>query len=719
MVLAADEQIRLGLVPPAPKEREIDPKTRVTKLAVLDHGIYRRRLTLSEADLMKVKKALKDACQEWKQNTALLHNKLRRYQDRMEGITGPKDFPWPNASNLSIPMTEIHVVSLHSVVRSTILDNDPIWSVKEMIPSEIEGERVDPNIEWFLNFVTKKQLKLDGILSDCYMDAFAKPASVGVLDWVEEIGKEYHIEAFDTADEFLARFPDQATSGMSMQTYESFLADLMAGRQAQVKIEEYVVKYRGPHARVVDLKDLVLAPVTAPSLEYTVFHGDQFRQRADWFRVRANQKWFDKAEVKKMLEHGGKQQAIDDISEQADRIEGLSSSRVMKPDEYDCVRGNLRIALGEYDENTGTFPEEAMYHVVYNPDTDTLLRIEEFPYWHNRVNYIVFRIRRRTNRLMGRCVPDMLYDSNEEVNTQHNQRIDSRTITTVPTFIKQANETQIDFSRKNQQFFPGQCWTLSNMTNLQQLKVTQTDLGTTMQEESNLFQIAEWLTGASPSLRAGTPQIKDPRGPAKKAAMAIQQSNVRIDDYIKELTPPTNEFGSQVLELYYQFAPAMVLKYGRYDQAAQKWIASEIKRTSLRNRNMSVDVSRTSITDNPDMVMQRALVDYQIWSKEPMIGQNLVRRHELVRRTLFAERQKDISKLLPNIEQMLQEIAGQQGLSQPGSPLEGFMNSINGKTGAEKEGDDGNDNLGMRQGGPDTSIGSLGNKPKETNVGTP
>lgn len=694
------EQEQLGLIPPAPKEQELDPKTRVTKLAVLDHGIYRRNLVLSDEEKEAVCKVMKSCVLEWRQNTTLLHNKLRKYNDRLEGVTAPKDFPWKDSSNLNIPLTEMHLLILHSVSRSTILDNDPIWLVRELIPAESSGERVDPNIEWWLNFVAKRQLHLDTSLSELYWNAYKDPLACAVMDWVEDVGTQYSVVAFDTIEEFQARFPDPESAGKTPEQYNAYVADLMAGKQLQLEIEEDVVHYRGPVLRVVELKDLVRSPVGAPNLEYTVFHGDQFRQRGQWYKDKARFKWFYSDGVNKMLESPGKQGAIDDISQQQDRIEGISSSVLGNSKEYDCVRGNLRYDL----KGTG---EEQLYHVVYHPDTNQLLRMERYPYWHNRINYIVFRIRRRSNRLLGRCIPDMLYDINEEVNTQHNQRIDSRTITTVPTFIKHINETGIDFSRKNQQFYPGQCWSVQNMANLQQLKIAQTDMSTTMQEEANLFQIAQQLDGASTD-RSGTPQVRDPRAPAKKMAMEIQQSNNRIDDYLRELVAPTNEVGSQALELFFQFAPGVLLRYSRYDEESAQWVKNSVRRAQLRNRNMTVEVARTSILDNPDAVLQRAFTDYQIWSKEPLVGGNMVRRHELVRQTMFAERKKDISRLLPNVQTILQEMAQQSQMADPNAPKSHQMlhKAISGDNTQGQ--DDTSDNNGTRQGSPDLSPQNLG-----------
>jgi hypothetical protein len=171
---------------------------------------------------------------------------------------------------------------------------------------------------------------------------------------------------------------------------------------------------------------------------------------------------------------------------------------------------------------------------------------------------------------------------------------------------------------------------------------------------------------AAASARSGQPAAKDPRASGKKQQSQVQQSNQRIDGYIRQLKPSMSEMAAQVLELYYQFSPDSVLEYATYDESTDQWIRDEIKRVKLRNRNMTIEVARTSVQDNPDAILQRAMTDYEIWSKEPLVGMNVQRRWELVRQTMFAERKTNISKLLPPLKQLMQEM--QQQDQQLGGP---------------------------------------------------
>lgn len=649
-----EEQKRLGLVGPVSGLREIDPETKV-KLADVDPKSVRILMDLTTEQMMRVKTVLKDAVMEWRQNTRLQNNKLMTAVDRLDGFSAAKDYPWPNSSNLNIPYMEIQILIACDIVSSTTLDAEPAFFIRELLPArkDMPEESVDPKMEWWLNWVFKKQLNLDASARMAIFLAFRDPLSVAVMDWVEDYPKEYSVQVFDSVESLQKRFPDPDSAGVSSETYSRWATMISEGRSISLEIEERVVRYRGPQSREVELKDFVRYPVNSKDLKYTIFHGDQYRERKPYFKSALNRKWFYKKETEELLTTTPKNESMDSISRKMDANEGIASQR-RKPDEYDCVRGNLRIDLNGDGE-------EEFYHVVYNEDHDKLLRMEKYPYWHNRSNYVLFRIRRKPNRLLGRCFVDMLGDLNEEMNTQHNQRIDSRTITTVPTF--KINASEIDLlariERGDGHFYPGQKWVMQNTKNMDMLE-TKVDFQGTLQEEQNLFQIGDMLTGtASSGARSGMAEKKDPRASGKKQQTQIQQSNQRIDGYIRELRSSLEEMASQTLELYYQFSPDSVLSYNFYDDASGNFIRNEIRRTQLRNRNMTIEVSRVSVLDNPDAVLQRAATDYQMWKDEPLVGMNLKRRWELVHDTMIAERKKNIPKVLPNLQDILSEMQQQ------------------------------------------------------------
>jgi hypothetical protein len=676
--LTNDQQNDLGLTPPPLGEEEVS-KVSIEKISDDEEHIYRQRITLNEVDAARVRELMFKAVTEWENNTTLLHNRLRRYNNQMEGIKTPKDFPWKNSSNLHIPITEIHINGTHSILVETVINNDFIWKCRVTLPEDPQAPEVNRDIEEFVDYKSRGELAIDQKLDEYLYNACRDPLALWAMDWVEEYETRFDVAIFQDVDSFQQRFPDPKTAGVTPERYQKLISKILEKPPLRIKVKEYCVKFRGPYARIVELKDFVIVPVTSPSIRYALFYGDVFTERDNYFRVRANMDWYDKTEVETMLAKPGSQNARDLVSQQQDRIEGLGRARSTPVDERHCVQGNLSIDLN----NDG---EEELYAVVFHKDTKSILRFEEYPYWHNRPNYIPAGLRKRSNRLLRRCINDMLFDINEEIDTQHNQRIDARTITLVPSFLKKSTSL-VKLDRSDQFFYPGVCFTVQSMDELKQMPISQTDMGQSLQEESNLMQIAELETGWI-SARGGQSNPKDPRASGKKTQALIGQSNQRIDAYLKSLKPSIDEIGSQILELYYQFSPDHV-SYPTFSPETKQWIEKDIQRRMLRSRARSIALSHASVLDNPDITAQRALVKYQVWSKNQLINQK-----ELTKRTMLDMREKDIETLMLSDQQSMQQ-SQQQGIHEQ---LKGGPDGEGGEA------------TGRKQGGPDLNPQTLTRK---------
>ena len=621
-------------------------------------NLYRRQEILNDTQRKNVKEILEKVFAEWNTNTTLLRTKLRKSNDLMEGIKDPKDFPWEDSSNLHVPVIETHITILHSVCSSTMLDNDPIWYVRIM--RDNVPEALDTEIESFLNSVCKIELKIDAVISDIYWAAYRDGTAIGDLDWVEEYDAQFDILTFTTPEAFTEAFPTPLSAGVTSKQYNDMVGQIINEGELQIKVEEYINTYRGPRLRLVELKDFVMVPTSSPTMEYAQFVGDMFTQRADFFKRLVKQNWFDELETRHMLGTTGLDSAPDEGSRAQDRIEGISRNRQVKADEYWCLQGILKINLSSND-----IEPEKKYLVWFEPKSKALLRFECYPYLHNRIKYIPWRFKKRPNRFNGQSIYDQLGDINEEIDTQHNQRIDSRTISTVPSFLY-VDSFEFDPSRKTQRFYPGVKFKVSNMNQVKQFDIKQTDMGQSMQEEQNLMYLAELRTGAS-SLRSGREASRDPRAPAKKIQLQLAQSDIRVDDHMRELRLGTAEVGLQILELYYQFAPDTIVFF-KQDPDTQKFIKAQILRQKLRARDLFLEVARTSVNDNPDQLFQRELTLYQLLSNEPLIGQNLMRRRELIVRVLTAMRERNIYKIIPTVDQLLKELQQQDQTLDPNSP---------------------------------------------------
>lgn len=626
-----------------------DTKTKVKRVRT-GRNAPREQVSLSDEQKAEIKILLKNVWAEWQTNTSLLKSKLQRYNNIMEGIKEPKDFPWRGSSNLHVPLIEIHISILHSVASSTMLEMEPIWYVKPI--QDGVPEDVDTDIEKFLHAISKIEMKVDQVLSDIFWNAYRDGTATGVLDWVTEYGKQYDTRTFTTVEDFQEAYPSAQAAGLSDQEYQSYMAELIEEGEVSLLEEQILQTYNGARLRVVELKDYIIIPTTSPDADYAMFVGDAFTERKDYFRrMSKNDGWFNVEETKVAVAYAGLTAAPDAVAASQDSIEGIGRSRMTTPDELVGLQGILKYDL----DNDGI---EEKFLVVFHPDTSALLRFERFPYWHNRCNWITWRFKKRPKRHLGQSVPDQLIDINDEVDTQHNQRVDSRTITLVPSFLK-LDTADFDPTRKDQKFFPGVTFKVMNFNQVKQFDIKQTDMGQSMQEESNLFQIADQRTGAS-QLRSGTQTKQDPRSPAKKVALLLQQSGTRIDDHMRELRYGTEELGYQILELYYQFSPDEI-SFPKYNPETQQFVRGQIQRAKLRKRNMFLQVARTSIMDNPAQSVQRLMTIWQVALKEPLIAGNVLRRREVLYRLFTALRERDVEKIIPKVPQLMQEMMEQSG----------------------------------------------------------
>lgn len=693
-VLTAPEGTLPAVMPPAPvpPKPDFDPETKIARLPKRTAFNRRVPIKLSEDDRVKVVEVMGKVYQEWEENTSQLETKLLRIQNTIEGIRGSKTFPWDSSSNLHIPLIEIHLASLVAITNQTQLDTDRIWRITtEGVGS---ANSVASDIEGWLNLTCRDRLSIPESLRGIHYATYRDGTAAGVLDWVSRLKRRYDVRTYTDIDSFQTDFPDPDSAGVSAETYDAFLQEIGIDGELSIKVTELVEEYKGPELRVVELKNFVVVPVASPALEYAQFVGDRFIQRADFFRQRVREGSYDSEQVEEMLKGAGLTSAPDRIARAQDLIEGIGRNRIVKADEFLCIQGNLRIDL----DGDGV---EENYPLTYNPQTKRVLQMEEFPYLHNRQNYIAWRFDPRPGRLRGLSIWDKLSDINEEIDTQHNQRIDSRTISTVPSF-KKLDTVDFDPTRKDQQFFPGVTFKVRRMGDIEQFNIRQTDLGTSIQEENNLMSLADMVMGIPAGVRSGQTLARDPRASGRKIDTLINESNTRVNDYLKELAVGTQEVARQIIDLYYQFGEDQI-GVPRQDAKTGVVVQAQIERMKLRDPSLIIRVDKTSLSDNPDIRSQMAMVKYDLWAKEPLIGQNMKRRRNLVHRTMSDMREKDIEEILPSEEQLLAEIAGQQGMTAPGAPapVQALGQTLMEQGGRRTEPD------GKRQGSSDTSLGSL------------
>ena len=590
---------------------------------------------------------------------------LAHWNDMAEGMAQPKDFPWQDSSNLFVPITEIHLNNLHAQARQTMLKGDQLCYVKQV---GFQGSSESAaKAEKFLNYKCLQEIPLVDRLNQLTWATFRDGTGIAQVQWVNRKEKIARILDFHDAKEFVATFKDAEEAGMTDKQYARVLDKLNNGKPAALVVEKDEIVYRGPSVTAVQLSDFIMAPMTSVRTDMARLVGKRFEMmESDLLMAEEQWGW---GEMERVLRRS--QTGLQDLSTTLkDAIEGIYRKQT-EHGAYVLADGIHRIDL----DGDGVAEK---YLFVYHPETKALVDYLYYPYIHGRDCFVPVRAKKRPNRFLGRGICSMLDDLNSEINTQHNQRIDSRTITTVPSF-KALNSAKgalgFDPTRPQTRFRPGGIIWLNAMTDVEQFKLTQTDMGETLQEESTLFSLADQLTGSS-QLRSGKETKADPRAPAAKVNMLLNQSNIRMDDYFEEMAGSAidnegmNAILTQVLELYYQFHDPDLDKIPEMKDANTAVAGKDgqpqqvqMSRKDLEVRGkLKVMLAKTSSAMNPDSVYIKFMQIFSMLHDDPMVGGNPKGHLILLKNLLSYARVENPDQYLPD------EAAQQQLLTNPQLP---------------------------------------------------
>jgi hypothetical protein len=275
----------------------------------------------------------------------------------------------------------------------------------------------------------------------------------------------------------------------------------------------------------------------------------------------------------------------------------------------------------------------------------------DYPY---RVDfYALFRISKRTNRLIGESIPVQSRDLNELMDRQITQRVLSREISTIPSFKGKKNaKGDFDPEAPENRWRPGVIFWLDDPEAFDQFKIQPTDLGESMQEEKNAMSMLDLSLGSSASLMSGQASMSDPSAPGNKTAMMLSQSNMRMDDPLSTLRDGVDQLGDICLSHLYQFGPP-VISYVVDQAEGQK--ANSLQKKYLRS-GLKMRMAGMTVVDNPDAEMARWLgLGAQLMQLEPTFAQNPEARTTLWGMALSAGRVPNRDKLLPSPQVLKQQ----------------------------------------------------------------
>lgn len=612
-------------------------------------------IELTGTQKARLKKWLKERITEWEQDTEDLHQNLLYDNDLVEGIVYDTDFPWENASNVHVPMTEIYMEIYKSILKRSMLNADSIWYAETDSNDETIQDML-ADIGDMLDYRARNEWNIEEKLKEvCWLAPRDGLAAIEVT-WEERYEKSSDIVLIGNEGDFIELFPSPEEAGVTEEEW------FRLAEQAQQASDEQPLEvpmtfekqvYRGCKGDAVELVNFVTIPATVPSIRHELCrgYGKRYTTRSNMIRQAVRDGRYYKDEAEELLGKGESYQTNEFLKAQ-DEMEGLRRSNTKGM--YLLYDLNVRVTLNGFGkEETGDerYNEEMQFSVVYDRKHDKLLRCVEYVY-RCGCHYATFTTDSRPNRLVGKSVPNKTRDTNDEMDTQHNQRINARTITTLPVFKGQASKKdELSLELRQNRWAPGKTIWLQDFNSYDQFKIQPTDQGESMSEEKNSQGILDLYLGSAASLLSGGAPTQDPNAPGNKTAMMIGQSNLRMDDPLDEMRKGVEQVGDICLSHVYQFDEAVIPFRSAVEGGGQQ--TKTIYKKFLR-KGIRMKMSGMTVTLNPEIEMQKAAQTHMLLMNEPLYANDPELRIEGLRYALRAGRIRNRNRLLPPLEKIKQ-----------------------------------------------------------------
>lgn len=613
-------------------------------------------MNLDTATRARLSKFCKEAVDSWLTSASTHHKNLRRWNDLLEGVVEEQDFPWEGASNLHVDLVAIHVVTLHSVMARSILAVDPLWYAKPEPGTEKIGQEKATEIEQAMNYKAKSELNLVEATRDVLYTTPRDGTGWIQSVWAEETTPIETVMRVSSVAEFQAEFPTPESAGSTEEQYQQDLAAIQANASSEtpypVQVSFDRVDYKGPKFYVVDESDMVRAPMTAPTLTQCRVYGKRFSRRMEDLRDDATKDMLWSDAVQTFATKGKSGETTDPWKRARERIEGISGDERSFSDEKELFCLVVKFKL----EDDG--PESKLL-VTYSHEKAMALGGCKYPYLKDC--FTPFRIIRRPGRMLGVSIPGRLEQLNNEVDASINYEINSSVIEMAPIFkAKKPGDETFDPQAEENRVRPGVVWWMDHPDQFSQLPIQASDKSASSGRRQELVRYAEMLIGPT-QLLSGRESPQDPNAPGNKTIALIQQSNMRIEDYINEFRQGFDELGDILVSLYYQFGDGM-LSYAD-KQGASQTLARDILAGLPK-------MSTHGVTANlsPEIEFAKAMQWFQLLMPVPEISGSPTRRRELLSRLMMAGRLPDKDSLLPTVQEVQAAETAKQAPPPPQPP---------------------------------------------------
>jgi hypothetical protein len=447
-------------------------------------------------------------------------------------------------------------------------------------------------------------------------------------------------------------------------TYErTFMADTMdeQGQPTRTKQKVKFTEYNDPKLTPVELRDFLLIPAYAISIEEAdaVCRKEYMSEAA--LRKLVNGGVLDAERVEFALSYVSTAQGDLSYDRQGSSTYTISGKidvvdvSVAPPDGIKMERGPIevwRIHTNQYDLDNDGVPEENILWV--HDRSRTLLGYAPFEYLQGRPFKSLAPFP-RPNRFYGFSIPERLKDLQEELNAQHNSRLDMMDWCLNPAFVKPPN---VRIGEEDMAMGPGV------MVNAKMGEVgflVPPDVpASSWTEEQSIMMYAQAIMGAPQALG---PQQQQQQGAGNRSARSAQQ-NAAVAGL------PTNIILKRVrawMQECLEYIHGLYIQYGKDQMEAVDHSPSGVQKIELPKEVLSLDYTLSIAGQGGPLDKENRRNDLLMFASflqsNPLVAGNLPRIWALT--ALIAETYDlpEVTKFIGTMEEAQQQ-AQQQAQAQ-------------------------------------------------------
>ncbi|MGE4413010.1 MAG: hypothetical protein AB7E45_04880 [Candidatus Caldatribacteriota bacterium] len=531
----------------------------------------------------------------------------KKFHRMYHGILPEKNTPWVGASNLHIPITQIVVDTITSIITNSILGNSPIVTVRPYPELGVDVEEAARKLEFFLNYAIREEIRgFRQVFTQWVRQAVLYGTAILKVVW-------------------------------SAETRNIKVRDFLEGGKKLITVKTY----DAPRLCVVDLENFII-PSFARDIQDAPFVAERI---------------FVPLQVLKQREKEGFYSGIDELVTmmyQPSEVErqGADELGVRYPQLIEGV--DIYDYWGGYDLDGDGYEEE--YHIVMAADQPKILRIEEPPYYHGKRPYVRYNFLREPNQFYGIGVGQMIQHLQEEINAIHNQRMDNVNLIINKVFKYRPNEYFED--PDDIIFAPGSKIPVNEMDDIMPL-VTGDVPVSSYNEEQIVRDYIERLTGVTDFSLGRIPSTAR-RTPATLGVAVIAEGNKKLQERLILLQESLEEVLDMVQWLYYQFIPQE-----KVFKAPGASVLMTITPEDLRHQ-YRFDITGADVTTSKEIRFQQSLQMYALLSNNPIVASNPKALAYLTKQLLLSSNLPNIEEVLndKDFQQMLEQQAAQGGGSE-------------------------------------------------------